>query len=424
MLELSKLEMPAEGCRIEVIGDRMFVPDDPIIPIIEGDGVGPDVARAMQPVIDAAVHAAYGGDRKIVWLKVHAGETALSVYNSLLPEDTLKAIQYFRIAIKGPLTEPMNGEYGSLDVAMRQNLDLFACIRPVKYIVGIPSPVVAPEKMDVVIFRESVEDVYSGVEYAQGTAEAEKIISFMNDSFGVGIKGDSRIGIKSMSESATKRLVRMAIRYAIDHGRSSVTLVHKDKIMKNNEYDFRQWGYEVAKEEFAAKIVTENELSSMSSKVLPVNRIMIKDRTAEGMFQQLLTCPDEYDVIVAPSLDGDCLFKFCAAQVGGLSIVPGASLNEGIAVFEAPHGSAPEYAGRNIADPSSLILSAAMMLEYMGWNEAADLVTDALSSAILRIYDGKIIYSTSQFASVIIESLEQTHEPISYRKEHVKASVR
>jgi isocitrate dehydrogenase len=416
MIEFDKLDVPAEGHRIEALeGDRISVPDDPIIPLIEGDGIGPDVTRAMRRVIDAAVHKAYGEDRRIVWFNVYAGKAASSIYNDLLPEDTLKAIGYFRIAIKGPLTTPVGGGYRSLNVAIRQKLDLFACIRPVKYISGVPAPVVAPEKMDVVIFRENTEDVYAGVEWERGTEEAEKVISFLNDNFGASIREDSGIGIKPISEFATKRLVRMAIRYAIDHHRRSVTLVHKGNIMKYTEGAFRDWGYQVAKEEFADRAIAEEELSSTDS---PTSRIVIKDRIADSMFQQVLTRPDEYDVIATPNLNGDYLSDACAAQVGGLGMAPGANLGEGIAVFEATHGTAPKYAGRDMVNPSSLILSAVMMLEYMGWNEAADLVTDALSNTILqkrvtydleRQMEGATKLSTSQFASAIIENMERIH---------------
>jgi isocitrate dehydrogenase len=427
MIEFDKLEVPAEGRQIETVGDRMSVPDDPVIPLIEGDGIGPDVTRAMQRVVEAAVYKAYNGNRKIVWFNVYAGEAASEIYNDPLPEDTLKAIEYFRVAIKGPLTTPVGGGYRSLNVAIRQKLDLFACIRPVNHVKGVPAPVVAPEKMDVIIFRENTEDVYAGIEWARGTEEAKKVISFLNDSLSVNIREDSGIGIKPMSEFATKRLVRMAIRHAIDHHRRSVTLVHKGNIMKYTEGAFKDWGYEVAKEEFADKIVAEEDLwmpdfsrdlTSPDSQVPAVSKIVVKDRIADSMFQQVLTRPDEYDVIATSNLNGDYLSDACAAQVGGLGMVPGANLGEGIAVFEATHGTAPKYAGKDMVNPSSLILSAVMMLEYMGWNEAADLVTKALSHTILQkrvTYDlerqmkGATKLSTSQFASAIVENMERSH---------------
>ena len=411
MVEFDKLEVPAEGQRIWIVGGKISMPDDPIIPLIEGDGIGPDVTRAMRRVVEAAVRKAYDGNRRIVWFSIHAGEAASRIYNDLLPEDTLKALKYFSVAIKGPLTTPVGGGYRSLNVAIRQKLDLFACIRPVTHIKGVPAPVVAPEKMDMVVFRENTEDVYAGIEWAQGTEEARKVISFLNDNFGTDVREDSGIGIKPISEFATKRLVRMAIKYAIDHDRRSVTLVHKGNIMKYTEGAFKDWGYEVAKDEFADRIVTEEELPSSDT-----DKIVIKDRIADSMFQQVLIRPDEYDVIATPNLNGDYLSDACAAQVGGLGMAPGANLGDGIAVFEATHGTAPKYAGKDMVNPGSLILSAVMMLEYMGWNEAAHLITAALSNTILqkrvtydlaRQMDGAIKLSTSQFASAIIENMTE-----------------
>ncbi len=407
MIKFDKLEAPVEGHRIEAVGSKISAPDDPIIPFIEGDGIGPDVTKATQRVVDAAVHKAYDGTRKIVWFSIYAGESASRMYGDLLPEDTLKAIKYFRVGIKGPLTTPVGGGYRSLNVAIRQKLDLYACIRPVKYIEGVPAPVREPEKMDIVIFRENTEDVYAGIEWIRGTEEAKKVISFLNDNFGVNIREDSGIGIKPMSEFATKRLVRMAIKYAIDHDLRSVTLVHKGNIMKYTEGAFRDWGYEVAKEEFADKVVTEEEAHS-------ANKIVIKDRIADSMFQQALLRPDEYDVIATPNLNGDYLSDACAAQVGGLGMAPGANVGDGVAVFEATHGTAPKYAGKDMVNPGSLILSAVMMLEYMGWNEAADSITEALTATILqkrvtydleRQMEGATKLSTSQFSSAIIENL-------------------
>jgi len=412
MVEFDKLEVPAEGHRIEVVGGEMSVADDPIIPFIEGDGIGPDVTGAMRSVVDAAVNRAYDGSRKIVWFNIYAGEAAEKIYDDLLPEDTLKAIKHFRVAIKGPLTTPIGGGFRSLNVTIRQKLDLYACIRPVRHIEGVPAPVVAPEKLDIVVFRENTEDVYAGIEWAQGTPEAKKVISFLNDTMGTSIRENSGIGIKPMSEFATKRLVRMAIRYAIEHSRRSITLMHKGNIMKYTEGAFKDWGYEVAKEEFAEKTITEEELSRTNSP--PADKIIIKDRIADSIFQQVLIRPDEYDVIATPNLNGDYLSDACAAQVGGLGMAPGANVGDGIAVFEATHGTAPKYAGMDMVNPSSLILSAVMMLEYMGWNEAADLITNALSKTVLqkrvtydleRQMEGATKLSTSQFASAIIESM-------------------
>jgi len=413
-MKFDKLEIPVEGQRIEAAGDGVSVPDEPIIPFIEGDGIGADVTRAMRRVVDAAVHEAYGEKRRIVWLDIYAGEAGVRIYGEPLPEDTLRAIKYFRVAIKGPLTTPVGGGFRSLNVGIRQKLDLYACIRPVKYIEGVPAPVVAPEKLDVVIFRENTEDVYAGIEWAQGTDEAKKIISFLNNSFGVSVREDSGIGIKPISEFATKRLVRMAIKHAIDHDRRRVTLVHKGNIMKYTEGAFRDWGYEVAEEEFSDRIVAEKDLPDGES--VPAGRILVNDRIADSMFQQVLIRPDEYDVVATPNLNGDYLSDACAAQVGGLGMAPGANVGDGVAVFEATHGTAPKYAGKDMVNPGSLILSAVMMLEYMGWKKAANLVTDALRATILqkrvtydleRQMEGATKVSTSQFASAIIENMNR-----------------
>ena len=412
MLEFDKLQMPDEGHRIEFDGERMLPPDDPIIPIIEGDGIGPDVTKAMRRVVDAAIHKSYDGKRKIVWLNVYAGEAAARIYDDLLPKDTLNAIRYFRVAIKGPLTTPVGGGYRSLNVAMRRMLDLYSCIRPVKYIDGVPSPVRSPEKLDVVIFREITEDVYAGVEWAQGTTEAREVISFLNERFNSNIREDSGIGVKPISEFATKRLVRMAVKYAIDHNCPSVTLVHKGNIMKYTEGAFKDWGYELVREEFAAETVIEADIPEGMD--APADKVIVKDRIADSMFQQVLIRPDEYSVIATPNLNGDYLSDACAAQVGGLGMAPGANVGDGVALFEATHGTAPKYAGKDMVNPGSLILSAVMMLEHIGWNEAADLVTGAVAKAIsqkLVTYDlarqmeGATRVSTSRFASVIVENM-------------------
>ena len=412
MMKFDKLELPAEGQTVEAVGDKISVPDEPIIPFIEGDGIGPDITGAMRRVVDAAVRKAYDDKRRIVWFNIYAGEAGSKVYGEPLPDDTLEAIKHFHVAIKGPLTTPVGGGFRSLNVTIRQKLELFACIRPVRHISGVPSPVVAPEKLDMVIFRENTEDVYAGIEWAQGTDEARKVISFLDSSFGISVREDSGIGIKPISAFATKRLVRMAIKYAVDHNRRSVTLVHKGNIMKYTEGAFRDWGYELAKEEFADKIITEEELSDSDN--IPADRVIIKDRIADSMFQQVLIRPDEYDVVATPNLNGDYLSDACAAQVGGLGMAPGANVGDGVAVFEATHGTAPKYAGRDMVNPGSLILSAVMMLEHMGWNEAANLVTDALSITIQqkrvtydleRQMEGATRLSTSQFASAIIENM-------------------
>ena len=413
MIKFDKLKLPIEGNQIEFIKDKISVPDDPIVPFIEGDGIGPDVTNAMIKVVDFAVQKAYGGKRKIVWFQIYAGEAADKMYGNILPDDTLNAIKHFRVAIKGPLTTPVGGGHRSLNVAIRQELDLYACIRPVKYIEGVPAPVVSPEKMNVVIFRENTEDVYAGLEWAKGTDAAKKIISFLKENFGADIRPDSGIGIKPMSEFASKRLVRMAIKYAVDNSSRSVTLVHKGNIMKYTEGAFKDWGYEVAKAEFSDKIITEEELTANEN--ASTDKIVIKDRIADSMFQQVLIRPDEYDVVATPNLNGDYLSDACAAQIGGLGMAPGANVGDGAAVFEATHGTAPKYAGKDMVNPGSLILSAVMMLEYMGWNEAGDLITNALGKTILqklvtydleRLMEGATKLSTSQFAEAIIENIK------------------
>jgi isocitrate dehydrogenase len=409
-MKFDKLTVPSDGSRIEFDG-KISVPDVPIIPFIEGDGVGPDVTKAMKMVVEASVLKAYGGKRRIVWFEIYAGDKAESVYNNSLPEDTLKAMEYFHISIKGPLTTPVGEGHRSFNVAIRQILDLYACVRPVNYIKGVPAPVKEPEKLDVVIFRENTEDVYAGIEWKAGTNEANTVIAFLKEKFGSNIRENSGIGIKPMSAFATKRLVRMAIQYAIDHNHPSVTLVHKGNIMKYTEGAFKNWGYEVAKDEFAGKVITETELGSQSH---PSDKIVIKDRIADSMFQQVLIRPDEYDVIVTPNLNGDYLSDACAAQVGGLGIAPGANIGDGVAVFEATHGTAPKYAGKDMVNPGSLILSAVMMLEYIEWNESAKLITDAMGKTIIqkrvtydfeRQMEGATKLSTSQFASAIIENM-------------------
>jgi len=409
-MKFDKLIVPSNGDRIEFDG-KISVPDAPIIPFIEGDGVGPEVTRAMKMVVDASVLKAYGGKKSIVWFEIYASDKADSIYKNSLPEDTLKAMEYFRVSIKGPLTTPVSEGHRSFNVAIRQILDLYACVRPVNYIKGVPAPVKEPEKLDVVIFRENTEDVYAGIEWAAGTKEANMVISFLKDNFRTSIREDSGIGIKPMSAFATKRLVRMAIQYAIDHNHRSITLVHKGNIMKYTEGAFKNWGYEVAKDEFAGKVITEEELGSQPQ---TSDKIVIKDRIADSMFQQVLIRPEEYDVVVTPNLNGDYLSDACAAQIGGLGMAPGGNIGDGVAVFEATHGTAPKYAGKNMVNPGSLILSAVMMLEYMEWNEPAKMITDALGKTILqkrvtydleRQMEGATKLSTSQFASAIIENM-------------------
>ena len=413
MIEFDKLAPPTEGERIEKENGRFIVPDFPITPVIEGDGIGRDIMKATRRVIDAAVEVSYGSDRRIVWFDVYAGEIANEKYGEWLPADTFKAIEYFRVALKGPLTTPVGGGFRSLNVTLRQELDLYACVRPVRYFQGVPAPVTHPEKMDVVIFRENTEDVYAGIEWAQGTPEACKAIEFLRTQMDTEVRADSGIGIKPISIIGTKRLVRMAIKYAIEHSRRSVTLVHKGNIMKFTEGAFRDWGYEVAREEFPNETITEDEVYSQHNGQAPEGKVVIKDRIADSMLQQILTRTDEYDVIATPNLNGDYLSDACAAQVGGIGMAPGGNIGAETALFEATHGTAPKYTDQDVVNPSSLILSAVMMLEHIGWQEAADLVIQGIEKTIMqkrvtydlaRLMEGATSIRTSAFASAIIEN--------------------
>ena len=413
-MDFAKLTVPNEGERITVDGNKLSVPDRPIIPFIEGDGIGVDIWRATQRVLDASVEKAYSGKKKISWMEIYAGEKANELYNEWLPEDTFAAIRHFIVAIKGPLTTPVGGGFRSLNVTLRQVLDLYACVRPVKYYTGVPAPVTNPEKMDVVIFRENTEDVYSGVEWKQGSAEAQEIIEFINSKYNKGIRTDSGIGIKPISVIGTNRLVRKAIEYAIAQGRDSVTLVHKGNIMKFTEGAFKEWGYELAKKEFGDQTITEDELWSKYDGKQPEGKIVIKDRIADNMFQQILTRTNEYDVIATSNLNGDYLSDACAAQVGGLGMAPGANIGDYVGLFEATHGTAPKYAGQDKVNPGSLILSGVLMLEYLGWNEAAKLVENGIAKAIQQkrvTYDlerqmtGATLLKCSQFAEAIVENM-------------------
>jgi isocitrate dehydrogenase len=406
-------EVP-EGDRITVTPEGPVVPDRPIVPFIEGDGMGPDIWAAAVRVFDGAVEAAYGTDRKIQWMEVYAGEKALELSGEWLPQETLQAIEEFAVSIKGPLTTPVGGGIRSLNVTLRQKLDLYACVRPSRWIKGTPSPVKAPEKLDVVIFRENTEDVYSGIEWEAGTEDAEKVRTFLNDEMGCAVRENSGIGVKPISEFGTKRLVRMCIREAIRNGRKSVTLVHKGNIMKFTEGAFREWGYEVARDEFGDETITETELWSAHDGKQPEGKIVIKDRIADAMFQQILLRPAEYDYIALPNLNGDYLSDACAAQVGGLGMAPGANIGDGVALFEATHGTAPKYAGLDKVNPTSLILSGVMMFEYMRWDEAARALLDAIERTVGQKYvtydlerqmDGATLAKTSQFGDRIIDNM-------------------
>lgn len=389
---------------------ELKIPHYPIINYIEGDGIGVDITPPVIKIIDAAVEKAYNGSRKIAWEEILAGEKAFKETGSYLPEETPKLIKEYGIAIKGPLTTPVGGGFRSLNVSLRQILDLYACIRPVSYIKGVPSPMKAPEKLDIVLFRENTEDVYAGIEFEPGSSEANKIIEMLSG-FGKKVRPNSAIGIKPISEEGTKRLVRKAIQYAIDHNRKTVTLVHKGNIMKFTEGYFKNWGYELAKEEFRDQIVTEEETWEGASKE---NKILINDRIADSMFQQLILRPDEYDVLATPNLNGDYLSDAAAAQVGGLGMAPGSNIREDAALFEATHGTAPKYAGKDKVNPSSLLLSGVMMLEFMRWEEPARMIKAALEKTILekkvtydlaRQLDNVTPIKTSEFGDAIINNL-------------------
>jgi len=459
------MPVPADGGRIAYNNGRYRVPDNPIIPFIEGDGTGRDIWKASLRVFNAAVEKAFQGKRRVVWYEVFAGEKAKAKLDNWLPDDTVDAIREFRVAIKGPLTTPVGGGFRSLNVTLRQVLDLYACVRPVRYYKGVPSPVKHPERMDVVIYRENTEDVYAGVEWEQGTAEAAKLIEFLNKDMLQGTKKqirlDSGVGIKPISITGTKRLVRMAIQYALESGRKTVTLVHKGNIQKFTEGAFRKWGYELATDEFRPQVVTERESwildnkdknpnltveqnaeliepgmefapasfrQSVNQEVKEVldkiyathgrgawkKKIMINDRIADSIFQQVVTRADEYSVLATPNLNGDYISDACAAQVGGLGIAPGANIGDGYAVFEATHGTAPKYADKDVINPGSVILSGVMMFRFLGWNEAADLIEQGMERTIEqkkvtydfeRLMDGATKVKTSEFASHIVENM-------------------
>jgi isocitrate dehydrogenase len=458
--------VPANGARISYSGGKYTVPDQPIIPFIEGDGTGRDIWKASVRVFDAAVEKAYLGKRKVAWFEVFAGEKAKAKFDNWLPDDTVAAIREFRVAIKGPLTTPVGGGIRSLNVALRQILDLYSCVRPVKYYQGVPSPVKHPERMDVVIFRENTEDVYAGIEWEEGTAECARLIEFLNKDMLNGgkkqVRLDSGVGIKPMSVTGTKRLVRMAIQYALENGLKTVTLVHKGNIQKFTEGAFRKWGYELAREEFRDKVVTERESwildnkdknpglsvednasliepgmefappefrQTVSAEVKDVldkiyvshgkgawkKKLMINDRIADSIFQQVVTRADEYSVLATPNLNGDYISDACAAQVGGLGIAPGANIGDGYAIFEATHGTAPKYADKDVINPGSVILSGVMLFRFLGWSEAADLIERGLEQTIEqkkvtydfeRLMEGAKKVKTSEFASDIIENMQ------------------
>ena len=457
---------PAGGRAIEYANGAFLIPDQPIIPFIEGDGTGRDIWKASQSVFDSAVAKAYRGKRKIAWFEVFAGEKSFNQFKEWLPTETVDAIRDFRIAIKGPLTTPVGGGIRSLNVTLRQVLELYACVRPVRYFAGVPSPVRNPERMNIVIFRENTEDVYAGIEWRSGTPEVKKLLAFLNDDMLKGtskrIREDSAIGIKPISPTGTKRLVRRAIQHAVENHRGTVTLVHKGNIMKFTEGAFRDWGYELATAEFRGRVVTERESWILDNKdrdanisieknaemiepglaqateefkksayaevkktldaIYPThghgqwkNKILINDRIADSIFQQVITRADEYQVLATPNLNGDYLSDACAAQVGGLGMAPGANIGDGYGVFEATHGTAPKYADKDVINPSSVMLSGAMMFDFMGWKEAAKLIENGVASTIQqkrvtydleRLLPGATKLKTSEFASAIVENMQ------------------
>jgi isocitrate dehydrogenase len=459
------ISVPGDGQPIDYVTGKFSVPDRPIIPFIEGDGTGRDIWRASRRVFDAAVEKAYGGKRKVAWLEVVAGENAFHKFHEWLPNDTVEAIRDFRVAIKGPLTTPVGGGIRSLNVALRQILDLYACVRPVRYFPGVPTPVTHPERMNVIIYRENTEDVYAGIEWKSGSPEAQKLLEFLNKEMLKGgpkqIRWDSGVGIKPISPTGTKRLVRRAIQHALEHGRRVVTLVHKGNIQKFTEGAFRDWGYQVARDEFRNQIVTEREswildnqdrnagltveqnaamiepglehlpedarrliyaevkqvldsIGATHGKRQWKKKIMVNDRIADSVFQQVLTRADEYEVLAAPNLNGDYLSDACAAQVGGLGVAPGANIGDGYGVFEATHGTAPKYADKDVINPSSVMLSGAMMFDFIGWGEVAKLIEDGIARTIQqkrvtydleRLMEGGTKLKTSEFGTAIIGNM-------------------
>jgi isocitrate dehydrogenase len=391
--------------------NSLNVPDDPVIPYIAGDGVGPDIWRASEPVFNAAVKTAYKGTRRIVWMEVPAGEKAYRESGSWLPEETLDTLRRHRVGMKGPLATPVGGGIRSLNVMIRHKLDLYACIRPVRHIAGVPSPVKRPEEVDMVIFRENTEDVYAGLEWASGSSEAAGLIQYINENLGAEIRLDAALGLKPMSPFGSKRLIRRAIKWAAEHGRSSVTLVHKGNIMKFTEGAFREWGYELAREEFPDSTVSEEDMSRGAA---ARGKVVVKDRIADAMFQQILLRPAEYEVLAMPNLNGDYISDALAAQVGGLGMAPGANVGDEAAVFEATHGTAPKYAGKDLVNPGSMILSGAFMFDYIGWKEAAEKIRAALERTVsegvvtydlARQLDRATRVKCSEFGRAVVERM-------------------
>ncbi len=432
------IHIPTTGEKISIKEGKLNVPDQPIVGYVEGDGIGPDITNASLRVWDAAVEEAYAGQRKIHWCEIYLGEKAAELYEgNYFPDETLQAIKELVLGIKVPLTTPVGGGFRSLNVALRQDLDLYACVRPVRYYPGVPSPMRHPEKVDVIIFRENTEDVYAGIEYKSGTPENAKLAKFLREEMGAEFFDDAGLGIKPISPFASKRLVRKAIQYAIDHGRDSVTLVHKGNIMKFTEGAFRNWGYELARDEFPDQTITENELYSVHGGKQPPGKVVIKDRIADIIFQLLQLRPEEFSVLATMNLNGDYLSDAVAAEVGGIGIAPGANMADHVAVFEATHGTAPKYANLDKVNPGSLMLSGVMMLQYMGWTEAAELIESALARVIADktvtydfapLMDGGTEVPTSRFADLIIVKMREQgpalRQEIEHRRRHQEQSRR
>jgi isocitrate dehydrogenase len=414
-MAFDKILVPQDGQKITVVNGKLKVPDQPILAFIEGDGIGPDITRASKRIWEAAVQAAYGGQRKVAWMEIYAGEKAARLYDgNYMPEETFEALREFIVGIKGPLTTPVGGGFRSLNVTLRQVLDLYACVRPVRYYQGVPSPVKHPEQVNMIIFRENTEDVYAGIEYESGTPENEKLARFLREEMQADFFEGAGLGIKPMSAFGTKRLVRKAIQYALDNGYDSVTLVHKGNIQKYTEGAFRKWGYELAKEEFADVTLTETELWEQYNGQQPAGKVVIKDRIADIIFQLTLLRPSEFSVLAAPNLNGDYLSDALAAQVGGLGIAPGANIADYVALFEATHGTAPKYANQDKVNPGSLLFSGTMMFDYIGWREAAQLIHKAFEKTVgqkivtydfARQMEGATEVKTSEFADAIIRNL-------------------
>ena len=412
MTSFNGLPIPTDGAKITITDGKLNVPNNPIIPFIEGDGTGRDIWKAASRVFDAAVAKAYNGERRVFWYEIFAGEKAHTQFGEWLPKDSVEAIKEFAVAIKGPLTTPVGGGIRSLNVALRQILDLYACVRPVRYFKGVPSPVKSPDHLDVVIFRENTEDVYAGIEFAVGTENAAKLIGLLKE-MGYDIRSDSGIGIKPMSITGSKRLIRRAINYALEQGKNRVTIVHKGNIMKFTEGGFRDWGYQLAKEEYADQVITEDDLSKYDGQI-PPGKVLLNDRIADSMFQQVLIRPEEYQVLATPNLNGDYLSDACAAQVGGLGLAPGANIGDVAAIFEATHGTAPKYADKDLINPGSVILSGVMMFDHLGWREAGRLITKGITKSIEqkrvtydleRQMEGATRLKTSEFADAMIENM-------------------